>query len=118
MVMGHDRWLGGEEGWAGGARTGAKGGGPRSSLDAFGRIVGRRPTGYRAPVGQASEHTVDLLLARGFAYESSMMADDVSYLLRTARGDLVEIARHVLAERDRGADIRVEQFPYYTERQQ
>jgi peptidoglycan/xylan/chitin deacetylase (PgdA/CDA1 family) len=88
------------------------------SLDAFGRIVGRRPTGYRAPVCQASEHAVDLLLARGFAYESSMMADDVSYLLRTARGDLVEIARHVLAERGRGADIRVEQFPYYTERQQ
>ena len=39
-----------------------------------------------------------------------------------ARGDvwfatLDQIARHVLAERDRGADIRVEHFPYYTERQ-
>ena len=38
------------------------------------------------------------------------------------RGDvwfatLDEIARHVLAERDRGADVRVEEFPYYAERQ-
>jgi hypothetical protein len=166
--------------------------------------VGHRPGGYRAPVYQVTEHTVDLLLERGFVYESSMMADDLPYLLRTGRGDLVEIpphwgtddwppfahyeeigymmpvrgpseglapffeefeaahqtggfwmavvhpfltgrlarwrvmerwledvlgrgdvwfatlgeiAAHILAERDRGADIRVEDFPYYTEPQ-
>jgi ABC-type nitrate/sulfonate/bicarbonate transport system ATPase subunit/peptidoglycan/xylan/chitin deacetylase (PgdA/CDA1 family) len=174
------------------------------ALGAFDRVVGVRPGGYRAPVYQVTEHTVDLLLERGFVYESSMMADDVPYLLRAAGGDLVvipphwgtddwppfahyeeigymmpvrgpseglapffeefeaayetggfwmavlhpfltgrlarwrvmerwlegvmkrgdvwfatlgEIAAHVLAERDRGADVRVEDFPYYTERQ-
>ena len=186
-------------------RTAQQAGDLDRSLDAFDRIVGRRPSGYRAPVYQVTEHTVDLLLERGFVYESSMMADDVPYLVRTGRGDLVEIpphwgnddwppfahyeeigymmpvrgpseglapffeefeaayetggfwmavvhpfltgrlarwrvmerwlegvlergdvwfatldqiARHVLAERDRGADIRVERLPYYTERQQ
>jgi peptidoglycan/xylan/chitin deacetylase (PgdA/CDA1 family) len=175
------------------------------ALGAFDRVVGVRPGGYRAPVYQVTEHTVDLLLERGFVYESSMMADDVPYLLRAAGGDLVEIpphwgtddwppfahyeeigymmpvrgpseglapffeefeaayetggfwmavlhpfltgrlarwrvmeqwlegvmergdvwfatlgeiAQHVLAERDRGAEIRFDDFPYYTERQQ
>jgi hypothetical protein len=104
------------------------------SLDVSDRIAGRRPSGYRALVYQGTGHTVDLSLARGFAYESSMMADDAPNISRTGRGDLVEIpphwgtdvwvatldeiARHVLAERDRGAGIRVERFPCYTERQQ
>ena len=54
-----------------------------------------REVGITAPVCQASGYIVGLLLGRGFVYESSMMA-----------------------KRNRGAVIRAERFPYYTERQQ
>ena len=32
------------------------------------RLIGAYPTGYRSPVWDMSEHTVDLLLSLGFAY--------------------------------------------------
>ena len=47
------------------------------------------------PPATVTDHTVGLLPARRFVYESSK-----------------------IAERGRGTDIRVERFPYYTERQQ
>jgi peptidoglycan/xylan/chitin deacetylase (PgdA/CDA1 family) len=40
------------------------------------RLTGRQAVGYRSPSWDLSEHTVDLLLERGFRYDSSMMADD------------------------------------------
>ena len=63
-------------------------------LDSFDRIVGRRPRGYRAPVYQLTNETPSLLLERGFVYDSSMMADDLPYLLACATGDLVELPPH------------------------
>jgi peptidoglycan/xylan/chitin deacetylase (PgdA/CDA1 family) len=42
------------------------------------------PRGYRSPYGSFSANTLELLLERGFVYDSSMMADDFSpYYCRT-----------------------------------
>jgi len=39
-------------------------------------LCGRQARGYRSPAWDLSPHTVDLLLAQGFDYDSSMMGDD------------------------------------------
>ncbi len=46
-------------------------------LDTLQRATGRRPTGYRSPAWDLSDHSVDLLLDHGFAYDSSLMGHDV-----------------------------------------
>jgi peptidoglycan/xylan/chitin deacetylase (PgdA/CDA1 family) len=40
------------------------------------RITGSNPQGYRSPSWDLSPHTIELLLAHGFLYDSSMMAHD------------------------------------------
>ena len=60
----------------------------RRGSAAIRRITGSDPRGYRSPSWDLSPHTVDLLLAHGFLYDSSMMAHDVlPYRART--GDLL-----------------------------
>ncbi len=49
-------------------------------------LSGRRARGYRSPSWDLSPHTVDLLLAQGFVYDSSMMGDDYTPY-RVRRGD-------------------------------
>jgi peptidoglycan/xylan/chitin deacetylase (PgdA/CDA1 family) len=57
--------------------------------DAIAKLTGQAARGYRSPSWDLSPHTVDLLLAHGFVYESSMMGHD--YLpYRARRGDVVE----------------------------
>jgi peptidoglycan/xylan/chitin deacetylase (PgdA/CDA1 family) len=55
------------------------------------RLTGRRPVGYRAPYYGLSRHSFDLLIEAGFAYDSSLFADDVPILLDNGRGTLVEL---------------------------
>ncbi|MDB5108361.1 MAG: polysaccharide deacetylase, partial [Candidatus Binatus sp.] len=51
------------------------------------RMTGTRPVGYRSPSAGLSYHTVELLLRRGFLYDSSLMGDDFTpYYLRA--GDI------------------------------
>lgn len=64
------------------------------ALEAFDTYVGKRPTGYRAPVYQLTNETADLLLDRGFTYDSSMMADDDPYLLDVSGRTLIELPPH------------------------
>ena len=45
-------------------------------IDAIESLTGRRPTGYRSPSWDFSEHTVDLLESLGFEWDSSAMAHD------------------------------------------
>jgi peptidoglycan-N-acetylglucosamine deacetylase len=53
-------------------------------------MTGRAPTGYRCPSGSFSAHTLELLLSHGFAYDSSMLADDFTpYYCRI--GDVVAV---------------------------
>jgi peptidoglycan/xylan/chitin deacetylase (PgdA/CDA1 family) len=58
------------------------------------RMTGRAPRGYRAPVYNVTHGVVDRLIARGFLYESSLMADDMPYLMRTAAGEVLEMPVH------------------------
>ena len=55
------------------------------------RLTGRRPVGYRAPYYGLSRHTFDLLAEAGFAYDSSLFADDVPIVLETRHGPLLEL---------------------------
>src|SRR5581483_8447587 len=43
---------------------------------AIARVAGKRPVGYRSPSWDLSVNSLDLLLAAGFQYDSSLMADD------------------------------------------
>ena len=58
------------------------------------RMTGRRPRGYRAPVYNLTQGTLDRLVAEGFLYDSSLMADDLPYLMRTGTGEVWEMPVH------------------------
>lgn len=58
------------------------------------RMTGRAPRGYRAPVYNVTQGVVDRLIDRGFLYDSSLMADDIPYLMRTDAGEVIEIPVH------------------------
>ena len=58
--------------------------------DAIARLTGRKARGYRSPAWDLSAHTVDLLLAHGFVYDSSLMGADY-WPYRARRGDRVEL---------------------------
>jgi peptidoglycan-N-acetylglucosamine deacetylase len=64
------------------------------ALDAIAAFAGYRPRGYRAPVYQLTNDTPGLLADRGFAYDSSMMADDDPYALDLGDRTLIEIPTH------------------------
>lgn len=61
-------------------------------LEALDRL-GVRPSGYRAPWWEMNWHTPDLLIERGFCYDSSLLDGDVPYRFQGGQvsGDLVEI---------------------------
>mgnify|MGYP006269805199 CR=1 FL=1 len=58
------------------------------------RLCGAPPRGYRAPVYDVTHGVVDRLVDRGFLYDSSLMADDVPYVMQTAGGEVLEIPVH------------------------
>jgi peptidoglycan/xylan/chitin deacetylase (PgdA/CDA1 family) len=60
--------------------------------EAIVRLTGRKARGYRSPAWDLSRNTIDLLLAHGFLYDSSMMgADYMPY--RARRGDVAELGK-------------------------
>ena len=64
------------------------------AMEVHRRLTGRAPRGYRAPVYNVTQGVIDRLIANDFLYESSLMADDVPYLMKTANGELWEIPVH------------------------
>ena len=64
------------------------------ALAAHHKYCGGTPAGYRAPVYNINQEVVDLLIENGFRYDSSMMADDIPYSLKTAQGKLWEMPVH------------------------
>lgn len=62
-------------------------------LAALDKVAGLRPVGYRAPFWETNLHTPRLLAELGFTYDSSLMDDDVPYLVDPGCGHppLVEI---------------------------
>jgi len=60
--------------------------------DAIARLTGRKARGYRSPSWDLSKYTLDLLVAHGFSYDSSLMGGDyVPY--RPRRGDIAELGK-------------------------
>ena len=68
------------------------------------RIIGERPRGYRSPSWELSAHSLDLLHERGFVYDSSLMGDDVPYMVGERDRQLVELPVH----------WSLDDAPYYT----
>jgi len=60
--------------------------------EAIARLTGRNARGYRSPSWDLSENTIDLLLAHGFRYDSSLMGADY-WPYRARRGDLAELGK-------------------------
>jgi len=56
------------------------------------RACGRRPRGHRAPWAAYSKYTTTILADLGFLYDSSLMGEDVPYVLRDRGGrELIEL---------------------------
>ncbi len=64
------------------------------SLDVCRRATGRNPRGYRAPVYNVTPQVIDLAIHHGLTYDSSMMADDMPYVVSGGSGELIEIPVH------------------------
>jgi peptidoglycan/xylan/chitin deacetylase (PgdA/CDA1 family) len=60
--------------------------------EAIARLTGRKARGYRSPSWDLSDNTIDLLLAHGFLYDSSLMGGDY-WPYRARRGDRVELGK-------------------------
>jgi peptidoglycan-N-acetylglucosamine deacetylase len=58
------------------------------------RVSGTEPRGWRAPMYSFSRHSAEILVEEGFAYDSSLMGDDIPYLIRSPNGRLVELPAH------------------------
>ncbi len=56
--------------------------------------TGSKPKGYRAPVYNVTDQVIDLLIKHDFHYDSSLMADDIPYEMRTDKGALYEMPVH------------------------
>lgn len=70
------------------------------SLAVLERLTGTAPKGYRSPLWDLSPHSIDLLIERGFVYDSSLFGDDAPYWLEpgsgsgSGSGKIVEIPVH------------------------
>lgn len=64
------------------------------ALDVHLKLTGRKPRGYRAPVYSITPAMVDRLIEHEFLYDSSMMADDLPYLVKTKKGEIIEVPPH------------------------
>ncbi|MEL6410530.1 MAG: polysaccharide deacetylase [Pseudomonadota bacterium] len=64
------------------------------ALETHKRMTGQAPRGYRAPVYNITQQVVDLLVEHQFHYDSSLMADDIPYVLQTGKGSLYEMPVH------------------------
>jgi peptidoglycan/xylan/chitin deacetylase (PgdA/CDA1 family) len=60
-------------------------------VEAIVKATGARPRGYRAPSYAFSDHTLHQLVSEGFLYESSLLGDDVPYVVRSGNGELIEL---------------------------
>ncbi len=74
--------------------------------EAIRRLTGRHARGYRSPSWDLSPNSVELLLAHGFVYDSSMMGDDYTpYYLR--QGDRITLGEPAVF----GPETRLVEMP-------
>jgi peptidoglycan/xylan/chitin deacetylase (PgdA/CDA1 family) len=60
------------------------------------KATGASPRGWRAPLSNFSDHSLDLLTERGFTYDTSLMADDIPYIIQSRQSgkQIIEIPVH------------------------
>ncbi|PLR78347.1 ribulose phosphate epimerase [Bacillus sp. V3-13] len=63
-------------------------------IDVIEKFTGKRPRGWRAPMYNFSKHSLEFLAKEGFLYDSSLMGDDVPYILKGKSGEIVELPTH------------------------
>ena len=68
------------------------------------RVTGDRPVGYRSPSWELSEHSLSLLADRDFLYDTSLMGDDVPYMVDADGRNMVEIP----------VNWELDDFPYFS----
>jgi peptidoglycan/xylan/chitin deacetylase (PgdA/CDA1 family) len=73
------------------------------ALRAYENLLGGRPRGWRAPGFAFSDNSLELLLAAGFDYDSSLMGNDLPYVIEGASGQLLELP----------TDWTLDDWPYY-----
>lgn len=73
-------------------------------LNAIASVTGEQPVGFRAPMYRFSRNTAAILASHGMLYDSSLMGDDVPYLIESAEKRLVEIP----------TDWAMDDWPQYT----
>ena len=53
-----------------------------SGMEILAGLTGETPVGYRSPSWELSEHSLELLADRDFIYDSSLMGDDIPYMVQ------------------------------------
>jgi peptidoglycan/xylan/chitin deacetylase (PgdA/CDA1 family) len=64
------------------------------SIEIIERATGRCPRGWRAPLNSHSNHSAELLAEEGFLFDASLMGEYVPCVLRTNKGDIIELLAH------------------------
>ena len=64
------------------------------ALEVHKKIIGKSPRGYRGPVYNITHDVIDELIKNEFDYDSSLMGDDIPYLMKTKKGQLYEVPVH------------------------
>jgi peptidoglycan/xylan/chitin deacetylase (PgdA/CDA1 family) len=64
------------------------------SIAVIEKMTGQRPRGHRAPSYRFSRNSADHLISEGFAYDASLMGDDLPYILETESGHVIEMPSH------------------------
>ncbi len=63
----------------------------QKGLETLERLTGRRPVGYRSPAWELKRSSPALLKRYRFEYDTSLMGNDIPYLVPTVNGDLLEL---------------------------
>ncbi len=66
------------------------------------KVIGVRPLGFRAPYWRFSYNTLNILVSRGYLYDSSLMDQDEPYTIRIDNRVIVELP----------VDWRLDDWPY------
>jgi peptidoglycan-N-acetylglucosamine deacetylase len=64
------------------------------ALDVIVKMTGKKPKGFRAATYKFSVNTLDILLKHGLDYDASLFGDDVPYLLKNGKGNVIELPSH------------------------
>ncbi len=72
------------------------------TIKVFEEVVGYKPHGFRSPYWKWSKYTLRYLFDLGFTYDSSLMDDEIPYIIKSGNKQLVEFP----------VDWRLDDWPY------